>query len=158
MRVNFSCKLLFFFFVFPVSDEGSSLSLHMPVGFICAGLGGGSSGTRTFCSGRDLYKSWAPVSPSSSSPKLELLMAAQGSTGGTSTRKERGNILLDVMNIFNFLYGDRVLPSKPALEWFKKQEQFQINQMMGLEPLNFTEKICLLLQSFLSLKEPKRHK
>lgn len=38
MRANFSCKLLLVFFLFPFSDECTSLSLHMPVGFLCAGL------------------------------------------------------------------------------------------------------------------------
>lgn len=115
MRANFSCKLLIVF-LFPFSDEGSSLSLHMPVDFMCAGLRGGSCAPSTFCSHRDLCKSWAPVSPSSSAPNWELQMAAEGSIGGASTHKERGNVLLDIMNIFNFLYDDRVLPSKSALE------------------------------------------
>lgn len=43
-------------------------------------------------------------------------MAAEGSIGGASSHRQRGNILLDIMNILSFLYDDTVLPSKSALE------------------------------------------
>lgn len=114
MRANFSSKLLLVF-LFPFSDEGSSLSLHMPVGFMCAGLG------RFLCYKHFLFTQRFVQILDTSQPfqlftKIGITEGSKGSRGGASTHKERGNILLDIMNIFNFLYDGKVLPSKSALE------------------------------------------